>query len=243
MRICFFLGVLLVSISSYAEDGARCAERALPQERCDQMRQRALDSNCISREKYNSLAFNHCPLCDDGLYMGWCLAGCFKRGTKILVSNLKTGIQQWEVIEEVVAHKELYQVLAIANQDNEKRPVFRFFPIKLVVHGPEAEPLVMIKTENGKELGLTSQHGVLLDSGKMVLAELLVVGDRLLDIQGNPIRITSIERSMTNDDVFNILLDAENKISHTVIAENIIVGDQYWQSVSLSEFNATIFER
>lgn len=156
------------------------------------------------------------------------------------MTDLQENQKKWEVIENIVNNPDKFHIWALEPGSKLTKPLIRPFAIRSRVFGPEKFPLVILKTSTGIELGLTTQHAVLLSSGKMVVAETLRVGDLLVRNSGHLEKIETVERKITNDDVFNVLLDVDFPISHTMIAEGFIVGDQYWQGVLQPMLNTTL---
>lgn len=227
----------------------RCADEALPQERCNEMRERARSQNCVSQSEYELLAkYNLCPTCDwyypgAKAYLGYCPPGCFARGTLISVRDLVNGGTRREAIEKVVANPKLFEVWSLEEGSTVSKQTFGSRAIRMVIAGPERKPMVNLMTSDGSSISVTSRHPMILDSGEMVAAEDLKVGDLLAKFDGTKAEITNIERSLTDDDVFNLLLDVDSPISHSIIAEGLVTGDQYWQGRSESFLGTTIFDQ
>lgn len=243
------IAMLMVSMDAFANridpscsGPHRCSKEALPQETCNDDREDALRTGCVTRDEYNTLVhYNVCPSCNRrNQYTACCPPGCFVRGTKILVTDLQENQRKWEAIEIIVNNPDQFHVWALEVRSSLTKPMIRPFPIRSRVFGPEEFPIVFLRTTTGRELGLTAQHAVLLSSGKMVVAETLRAGDLLVLDSGQFETIETIERKTTEDDVFNLLLDVDLPMSHTIIAEGFIVGDQYWQGVLQPMLNTTL---
>ena len=241
MKFAFIL-FTLCSFLAFAADEMRCEGKGLPQERCNLLRDMALKSGCIDQGKYDELINqNRCPSCNQfNDYMGSCPPGCFAKGTKILVG---LDVQQspfWERVEVIVQNPSKYLVWGMDQSSGIKNPKLKPFKIRNVVYGPEEFPLIEIVTQLGSKIRLTTEHAVLLNSGVMVAAKHLSIGDAITSASGNSDRIVKINHIPTDEEVFNVLLDVNATISHTLIAENLIVGDQYWQGVLTPMLNQTI---
>jgi hypothetical protein len=104
--------------------------------------------------------------------------------------------------------------------------------------GPEQKPLVWIRTTTGLTIGLTETHGVLRSTGFMAKAVELKPGDVLINVDGSPETIASIDRKGTGENVYNVLTNAgiKNKPGHIVFANELAVGDLYWQNILEEEF-------
>jgi hypothetical protein len=222
-------------IDSSGDKQKRCAQREIPQSECTRKQKRARDLGCVTLEEYNFLVQeNICPRCNwdnPGLtaYDGWCPQGCFARGTRILVQDLSNDTTKWVTVEVVAENISGYRVWAVDEKSNRGNLSFTQFDIKRAIVGPEIFPMVNLQMQDGKELSLSSEHAVLLSSGKIIKAEELSVGDFLIRLDGEPVAIKSVARKLIDDDVFNFLLAADAPLSHTIIAEEFLTGDQYWQ--------------
>lgn len=234
-------------IDSTHDPKFRCSNNELPQERCDQMRARALRHGCVTPAEYSLLVkHNLCPQCDfsrRGLtaYKNYCPKGCFARGTRILVKDLLNEQTRWEAIENVVFHTLRFEVWSIDDSSGIGALSLTSRAIRSSQIGPEEEPMVNLSIDDGSKLGVTSRHAMLLSSGVIVAAEDLKVGDVLAKYNGTDTTIVQIDRFYTEDDVFNLLLDVESPIGHSIIVEGgIVTGDQNWQGGEIESLLGTV---
>ena len=228
--------------------GKRCADEVLPQERCNEMRERARNNNCVDGPEYNLLVkYNLCPTCDwyypgPKAYLGYCPPGCFARGTLILVKDLTQGDTRWEAIENVVASPKAFEVWSLDEGSTVSEQTLVSRGIRMALIGPEKKPMVEMTMADGTKISVTGGHAMMLSTGEMLAAEDLRVGNLLAKSNGEKAEIINIDRAPTEDDVFNLLLDVEAPISHSIIAiGGLVTGDQYWQgrpeSLGVSVFN------
>ena len=219
----------------------RCNGDALSEEECAIDRKDALAEGCISQQELNTIvSYNGCPVCKKGKYKGWCPVGCFVRGTRILVLDTTTNQQAWKAIEEVAAATACYRVFALTSDSRLSHLSFSDFAIRFSTIGPENKPLVSIKTKSGATLEVTSTHAVVLANGNGVLAETLKIGDELIDNDGSIDPVAEIIRPTTDDDVFNIAVETDDVLSHLIVAEGFLVGDQFLQGSKL--LNTTLLQ-
>ena len=250
----FLFAVLFFSMVSIAgntiapptQERLRCdPDDELTKEECEDDRRHALEVGCISQADLNILiSYNGCPKCDykrgKYSYVGWCTQGCFVRGTKVLVWDINIDKKIWAPIEEIVYKPARFRVAALRSDSTRSNLVYDFFPIRLTTFGPEAKPLVSIQTQDGGKLGITTDHGAMLSNGTLVAAEMLRVGDKLLAEGGKSLEIVDIARPNSDDDVFNLSVETDSNISHLIIAEGFVVGDQFLQGSRV--LNSTILE-
>ncbi len=248
--ILLFTVSVLCAVTSFAKNNieppqnnrVRCSDKPYPPEECQEDRDAALKSGCIDGDDLRKLVeYGGCPLCDRrNEYRGWCAAGCFVRGTKILVLDIETDSQIWIPIEDVIARQSQYKIVGLKKGVTVSSLEFAAYPIRLSTVGPEHEPLVVpeheplvvIKTENQRTLGITKTHRIMLASGMLVPAEMLNKGDQIVAEDGSVDTISEISNPLTDDDVFNLSVETDDIESHLILAEGLLVGDQYLQSLN-----------
>jgi hypothetical protein len=109
--------------------------------------------------------------------------------------------------------------------------VFESRPVIATTVGPEEKPLVVIITKDGRRLGVTEQHAVLISTGEMLKAVDLTTDQELVNHTGELVGIERIERIHTSAPVHNFLTDAElDPYGHLIVAEGLVVGDIMWQN-------------
>ena len=81
---------------------------------------------------------------------------------------------------------------------------------------------------------------MVLANGNGVLAETLKIGDELIDNDGSIDPVAEIIRPTTDDDVFNIAVETDDVLSHLIVAEGFLVGDQFLQGSKL--LNTTLLQ-
>jgi hypothetical protein len=106
--------------------------------------------------------------------------------------------------------------------------------------GPETKPLVTIATDDGSRLSLTDNHPVFVQKpgGTALLrADELTVGDELLDGNGNPTKVVSLEASVLaeSEPVVNFGSESKAPLDHIVLAEGLQVGDLAFQRLINAE--------
>jgi hypothetical protein len=225
----------------------RCAgDAAIPPEQCEQYQEFAWNGGdgCITFEEYLYARQNFiAPICnqfDRHQYLGYCRCGCLARETQVFVEQDK--VLKWVAIDSLPGHEAESKLLTLAEQATMTTWDYLTPGLMAMTIGPEKNPLVWVKTTTGLTIGLTETHGVLLSNGFMAKAVELKPGDVLVNMSGAPEVIASIERKQTTDDVFNVLTDAgtKNKAGHIIFANELAVGDLYWQNILESEFRKLV---
>ncbi len=102
--------------------------------------------------------------------------------------------------------------------------------IRLKTFGKELKKIYKIKAEGKDPLLLTEKHPILLSSGVMIQAKDLKETDSLLSVTGDVVSVEKIERMPFKQDVVNFSLDTKNPKEHLIFANDLVVGDQYWQA-------------
>lgn len=174
---------------------------------------------CIINSPYSSEILAVCP------------QGCFEANTNILVGTNN------DTFKEVAAKnvKTTDRLAALDKESSLDAPVLVQKEITKVTNGPEEEKLYRFELDNGRTLAVTRYHGMVLSDGRVVYAEDVALDDQFLDSNGREISIESIDRVATNTDVYNFNLDVATPQEHVMVAEDILIGDIYWQSPASTE--------
>lgn len=224
-------------ITTQADPGARCRGN-IPAASCPKMNRRALESGCINQEEYNSLesfgSFASCsddPLVDGKRFLvAWCACGCFHPDTKILATIKDNDFATYYSAKEVAFNKTKFNLLNLTAQATFTKMALETSSIRHTTSGNEENPLVVLTTASGATLKLTEHHAVLLADGKMIEAKELRVGNLIVSRKHGPTEIVKLERESTPLAVVNFVTEAPDLKQHIVVAEDVFVGDLYWQS-------------
>jgi hypothetical protein len=221
----------------------RCAGDAqIPPAECEQYQEFAWNAGagCITFEEYLYARQNFvAPICSQFVrteYMGYCRCGCLAKETQVYVEQ--NHVLQWVPVDNLPGHEAEVSMLTLSKSATMTSWDFATPGLMAMTIGPEKAPLVWVKTMTGLVIGLTETHGVLLANGFMARAVELKPGDSLVNMDGEAEIITSIERRQTTEDVYNVLTNAgtANKAGHIIFANELAVGDLYWQNILESEF-------
>lgn len=254
-KIYLVVALLLMSFSSLSHANrligaggdiyaSRCYANELPLAECTAYRDQAYYGipawgvpGCITLEEYdyakaNSLA----PICSfipgaTPVLFAVCTCGCFEEGTKLSVAELRTGRKRLASIEEIVNNASHFAAYSATDNSTLGTLAFEARNLNRVTSGPEDKPLVIIKTESGKRIGLSGKHAILLASGNMVKAEELNVGDLMVQENGLSDAVVEITEGKKDQMVYNLLTKSSTENGHLVIAEGLVVGDLYWQNI------------
>lgn len=206
---------------------------------CNDERAYGLKSGCINQEEFDSLVkYNAYPVCDrKDLLKGWCTCGCFQANTRIysVNPNESTGYQ---TILKILSDKHNYKVFSLSSDATLSSITTKPLKILSTTSGPEKTPLIVFITANEQRLAVTTKHAILLADGRMVAAKDVKITDLLVQANGTPVAIKSIESERVTDNVLNILTDGNTNIEHTLFAEGLIVGDLSWQNNLKNMLNA-----
>ncbi len=216
----------------------RCASKGVDQSTCEERRKYALEKKCITEEEYNDLKrLGSYPLCDpfegEGLrqFGGHCPCGCFAPETLIQIALEGALLQEKKTAEEIVFGKD-EDLLVTHLKESSHLNEFEYGAekIRLKTFGKELKKIYKIKAEGKDPLLLTEKHPILLSSGVMIQAKDLKETDSLLSVTGDVVSVEKIERMPFKQDVVNFSLDTKNPKEHLIFANDLVVGDQYWQA-------------
>lgn len=245
MSMCFLLLAKPADATNRLLDPGynRCAnDAAIPPSECEQYQEFAWNggNGCITFEEYlYARDFFIAPICnqfDRTKYLGYCRCGCLAKSTQVYVE--KDHALQWVAIDSLPGHEAESKMVTLAEQATMQTWDYSTPSLMAMTIGPERDPLIWVTTMTGLTIGLTETHGVLLSTGYMAKAVELKPGDVLVNMNGGLEIIAAIDRKQTADDVYNVLTDAgvKNKAGHIIFANELAVGDLYWQNILESEF-------
>lgn len=142
-------------------------------------------------------------------YMRLSNDGCFHPSTRILMADGST-----KSAEEIRVGDTLHGKTAVAP-----------LTVKKVVEGPETLALIALKF-SGRELIVTSKHPLLSSNG-YVRADKLKAGDKVLNADGIPVQLESVNPygPFPGQRVINFVVSDETEGSQTLIAEGLLSGD------------------
>lgn len=227
----------------------RCyGDTTMTPEECQQNQELAWSNGngCITFEEYTYARQNFiAPLCkwpfQPREYLGYCRCGCLAQGTEVFV--LQDHTLQWQPIDNFSSRDvNNGSMVTLAEQATMRNWDYSTRDLMAMTIGPEEKPLVWVTTQSGLEIGLTETHGVLLANGYMARAVELKAGDVLVNVNGASEAIIGIERKATDSKVYNVLTNAgtSNAPGHIIFANEIAVGDLYWQNILESEFRRIV---
>lgn len=223
----------------------RCKD--VPQETCKRWRETMKDQGCISEWAMKALEkakgaegeVGGWPRCTPDLEMyDWCLCGCFHPDTRILVLDAN-GKQAYVAIREIVKNIHAYRLVVAKSIAFTGRQEITSVAIAEFTQGPEDKELITIDMRDGNRLRVTTQHGVLLSDRRMVVAEELRIGDRLMSDAGTEVEIQNLTRETISEDVINLRALGDSLSSHVIFAEGMMVGDVEWQNDLVPLLNRT----
>lgn len=243
-------------ITGEADKKMRCTDTPLPVEECDYRRKKALEVGCINQEEYNDLVrYGSAPSCntlrkvDTPLqYLeGWCACGCFAPFTKIAVtekSAITDSIQDNFIQEllfvkakKITTHFQRYNLVHLTDDATLHNLQITASPIRISTEGMEKKELVQIVTEDYRKLLVTPRHPILTSNGTMVMARDLRPDHLLVNRNGNNIGIKSLSTIPFKGKVYNFMSESDSHNGHVIFAEDLAVGDLYWQSSLEDQYN------
>jgi Pretoxin HINT domain len=100
-----------------------------------------------------------------------------------------------------------------------------------------------IRTKSGGELKVTDKHPVLVDSGRIMEAQSLKAGQRLIKADGTRDTIVSIEKTSHFGKVYNLKPAATNRVANILVAQGFLVGSSRYQNEDVDFMNRIILGR
>ncbi len=170
-----------------------------------------------------------------------CECGCFPGDVKILTH---LGEMRIDSMSQLASSLGGISAAVIDENTSSYKGSARLTNQDFVV-GPENSPLVQVVTSSGKSLRMTDQHPVLVQRNsawQMVEAAHLRLGDTLRGADGAEETLSEISAYLPAEQdrlVYNFDSRGATDSEHTIIANNIRVGDLNWQK-RLSERRSRI---
>jgi len=100
-----------------------------------------------------------------------------------------------------------------------------------------------IVTKSGGELKVTDKHPVIVDSGRVVEAQSLKVGDKLIKADGARDVIISVTKTSYFGKVYNLKPVSLNHVSNIIVAQGFLVGSSRYQNEDVDYMNRVILGR
>lgn len=215
----------------------RCLE--LNEGECKKEREELYRRGCVSKLGLSLLESKVGPLGQKGGYplctvdnklRKWCYCGCFHPDTRILVLDKIMGRMRHVRARNIVNQITRYNLVVLDDNAKKNDIVMVSVPIEKVTRGPEKPALVNLHLDTGRELKVSSQHAIMLADGRMVVAEDVQEGQKLVGIDSREVTVKKIIREKTNEEVINFLTAGESLHGHMILAEGVVVGDFAYQN-------------
>lgn len=225
-------------ITGPTDPAKRCVNKGINGKTCESVRKKAWKLGCITEEEYHILKkYGSYPSCNsllgEGLNMldGWCPCGCFAPQTLISVPSETGLIENKKRASDIVfgKNKEIL-VSHLTEGSTLGNFLYGASNVRIRTYGKESKKIYRIKPEGRSSLLLTEKHPILLGTGIMKQIKNVKKTDRLVLSSGESISIEKIERIPFKQDVLNFSVDVEENSEHLIFANDIVIGDQYWQA-------------
>lgn len=164
----------------------------------------------------------------------FCQVGCFAPETNLLVFDEAQNNFAWSPISE--SHMKRQFVAAVTSKSTFDSIHFTAAPIKYWLTDLFEAPqrVFRIETFSEKAIRVSPTHPLIDAKGFVVQAKDLKIGDALLDYQGRPDPIRSIEKQEYFGKVYNLDLK-ESKDYLKVIAANGLLSGTHWYQIRSTE--------
>lgn len=100
-----------------------------------------------------------------------------------------------------------------------------------------------IRAASGGQLRVTDKHPVLEGSGRIVEAQSLKVGDKLIKPDGTRDRIVAVTKTHHFGKVYNLKPRSTNRVANLLIAQGYLVGSSRYQNEDVEYVNRIILGR
>ncbi|HEX8114954.1 MAG TPA: Hint domain-containing protein, partial [Kofleriaceae bacterium] len=132
-----------------------------------------------------------------------------------------------------------------ATLNNPKKQVSRVYSYTREIRDVE-QPIFKVTTQSGGSLSVTNEHPILVSNGhdgRLVKAEKIHEGDRLVKADGTPDPVVHIEKTTFFGKVYNIKPAPEELVSNILIAQGFLVGSARFQNDDIMYMNRSLLFR
>ena len=212
----------------------RCAHPITETGGCEEARLRAKKSGCITEEDYKRMkAKGAYPVCnflnDKEVIDGWCACGCFHPDTLITVIEEGENLNIIPAGDLISLEKKPF-VSHLGKESHLSGFFYDYSPVLMTTSGKELKKVYEITTEGQRKIVLTSRHPVLTKEGIVKQARHLTTKESVVLLDGSFDPIEKIKKIKTKEDVVNFSLETKDPKEHLIFANDIVVGDLYFQS-------------
>lgn len=163
--------------------------------------------------------------CINGLTpLGLCVKGCYTPNQSLDFSGKEMSI------ESAYHDPSISTVAALTEEATLSNLQFSEQPIQAFVAGDTTEAIFVLHGDNGATLEVTSEHPMVLSDGSMLVARELVVGDELLDRDGEPVELVTIDLRRYSGTVWNIQPESKSKQENILVAQGFLTGSVRFQN-------------
>ena len=164
--------------------------------------------------------------------LGFCKAGCYTPGNKVLFSNGFMSI--------VMAANNLRDdIVTVSPNSTIDNVELIMSELKDYTVDPVAktQKILDIKTRDAGELKVTLNHPLLDSSGNMRVASTLRVGESLVKMDGQPDQIVSITEHEYTGKVYNVTPASNDPADNIVVAQGYLNGSTFYQNEGVKDLN------
>lgn len=156
--------------------------------------------------------------------LGLCVKGCYTPDQSLEFSGQSMGIEAAYHDAKVDTVTALTEEATLSNLEYAEQSIQAF------VAGETEEAIFVLRGANGATLQVTSEHPMVLSDGSMVVAADLVVGDELLDRDGEPVELVSIGIRRYSGTVWNVQPESKHKQENILVAQGFLTGSVRFQN-------------
>jgi hypothetical protein len=234
-------GMSLAEFQQYALASIERCTTGVTWEECKRELDYGLSQQLISQSAFDwGVANGYYPVIDRfNAVKAVCKCGCFEANTLILTQDAD-GFSAWLEARKL---KETTKLVALDEAATLTQPSFSGKSIKAFSRGEEKPALYVFSLDNGRQLKVTQNHGMLLSDGRVVEAKTLDVGAEFVAVDGSLVRVTNLSFEYTKKDVYNFEVDAAFSAGHIIAAEGVLVADLAWQNQLGRELGSIVVRR
>jgi len=162
--------------------------------------------------------------------LAFCYKGCYTGSQRLMFGG------QLIPIESAADDQGIREITTLSNESSKTNLKYQSHEIEDYTSGETEEEIYILSMENGTRLEITADHPVVNSEFVMVKAKELRPGESLIHMNGDLVRIRSIDIVPFKGRVWNVQPNSLDKLENVVLAEAFLMGSSRFQNQWANDF-------
>lgn len=189
-------------------------------------------------EQYSGaiLGEDNCDIPENYTLVGVCLSSCYSGDQKLAFAEGSEAIQS-------AMENNLTEIITLDPLSTKNNLIYKTTKLKYFIKNIKTglHEMARIKTRSGKEILVTTNHPLLLFSGKLIEAKDLSIGMSLINSDGEEDTIVNLRTEGLYGMVYNVDVDSNDPLENIVVAEGLLNGAVYFQNEGKRLMDRSLF--